>query len=189
MKRALLIAPLVMTVFTLAIACSSGDDESTTPTPTATEADGTTTATPTDTGGTSTPLASPTLTSGDFEVEEFTVRPHLTRARPGTVTFDVLNTGEIAHQFVVVASDLPAAELPRAANGVGVDESQIEIVGRLDGIAPGTTDQISLDLTEGKYLLICNITAGDDSHYINGMYTPFTVSTDAPAPVPEAPSE
>ncbi len=189
MRHLLLVTFVAIGVFTFAIACSSDDDDSSSPTPTATETDATASATPLDGDGTPTPAGTPTLTSGDFEVDEFVIRPMLTRARPGTVTFNVSNAGEVAHEFVVIASDLPAAELPRAEADLGVDESQINIVGRIDAIAPGAKNQVSLDLPSGNYLLICNIVDADQSHYIKGMYTPLTISHDAPAPVTEAPSE
>lgn len=189
MRHVPLIALVALGVIAFTIACSSDDDTNPSPTPTTVEPDATASATPVDSDDTPTPLGTPTLTSGDFEVDEFTIKPKLTRARPGTVTFSVSNTGAVAHEFIVVASDLPAATLPRAADDLGVDESQVEIVGRIDVIAPGDTDEISLDLPSGRYLLICNLVSSTDSHYIKGMYTPFTISDDAPAPASGVSSE
>ncbi|MFQ5471517.1 MAG: hypothetical protein ACE5FA_01350 [Dehalococcoidia bacterium] len=186
MRRVTFLSLLILTaVAALAIACGGDDNGDGTPTPTETGADASVTPTPGTDDGSPTPVGTPTLTSGDIELDEFVIRPGLTRARPGTVTFNVTNVGELTHDFIDDASDLPIAQLPRAEGDLGVDESQIDIVGRIDSIAPGASAQISLDLDTGNYVLMCNIVDGDKSHYITGMYNRFTVSNDAPAPVTE----
>ena len=168
------------------IACGGDDAGEGTLTPTATEAetDASVTPTPDTDVGTPAPAGTATLTSGDIELDEFVIRPGLTRARPGVVTFNVSNAGELTHEFIVIESDLHIAELPRAEDDLGVDESQLDIVGRIENIAPGASSEVSLNLDNGNYILICNI-VGDKSHYITGMYNRFTVSNDAPAPVTE----
>ena len=65
----------------------------------------------------------------------------------------------------------------------------VDIVGRIDSIAPGASSELSLDLDRGSYVLICNIVAGDKSHYISGMYNLFTVSSNAPAPASQEATE
>ena len=86
------------------------------------------------------------------------------------VTFRVANDGAIAHEFVVVKSDLAATELPQAA-GVA-DESQFEVVGRIDQwLGGGEVREATFNLTPGKYLLICNL----PGHYQLGMVAAFTV--------------
>lgn len=195
MRRLPIPCLLILTaIVAFAIACGGDDAGDGTPTPTATETDASATPTPgtddvTPAPGTETdtptPAGTPTLTSGDFELDEFVIRPALTRARPGVVTFNLTNAGELTHEFLVVATDLHIAELPRAEDDLGVDESQLDIVGRIENIAPGASSEVSLGLDNGNYVLICNIVDDDKSHYIKGMYNRFTVSDDAPAPVTE----
>ena len=125
--------------------------------------------------------ASPITTSAEMELDEFVIRPKQTRARPGTINFVLTNTGEVPHEFVVVKSDLPTAELPRLPGDAGVDESDLDVEGRLeDPLDPGADGELSLDLEVGKYILICNLSPNGESHYLNGMYTAFDVRTDIP---------
>jgi len=190
MRRLPLLCFLILTaIVTAAIACGGDDADDSAPTPTATETDTSATPTPGPDDDTPTPTDVPAVTSGEFELDDFVVRPALTRARPGVVSFNVTNAGELTHEFVVVASDLPIAQLPRAEDGLGVDESQVDIVGRIDSIAPGASSELSLDLDRGSYVLICNIVDGDKSHYISGMYNLFTVSSNAPAPASQEATE
>jgi uncharacterized cupredoxin-like copper-binding protein len=118
---------------------------------------------------------------------EFAINPERTSARPGSVTFHVRNAGELTHEFLVIRTDLPHAQLPRLASGLGVDESQLDVVGRIDTIAPGDEAETTLELDGGNYVLICNLSSDSVSHYLSGMYDRFTVS-DTAAP-PDAPIE
>ena len=91
------------------------------------------------------------------------------------MTFQVTNAGEVPHEFVVIKSDLPIAQLPRLGGEEGVDEDEVEIVGRLEPIDPGQTGILIAEMDNGKYVLICNLASGGESHYLNGMYEQFTV--------------
>lgn len=125
--------------------------------------------------------ASPVTTDIGMELDEFVIRPKQTRARPGTINFQINNAGEVAHEFVVIKSDLPIAQLPRLAGDTGVDENDLDVEGRLeDPLDAGADDELSLDLEVGQYVLICNLAPNGESHYLNGMYTRFEVRTDAP---------
>lgn len=116
-----------------------------------------------------------------MELDEFVIRPNQTRARPGTINFQLNNAGEVAHEFVVIKSDLPVAELPRLTGDTGVDENDLDVEGRLeDPLDAGADGELSLDLEVGQYVLICNLAPNGESHYLNGMYTGFEVRTDAP---------
>jgi uncharacterized cupredoxin-like copper-binding protein len=172
-------AAIVIAV-SLVMAC--GDDDDATPTPEVTATpEATATLQPGD--ATPTPTHPPATTEAGMELVEFTIRPNVTRARPGTVIFKVQNAGELAHQFVVIRSDLPTAELPRKPLDAGVDETKIEIVGKIDSIAPGSNAEVSVPVDAGKYVLICNLFAGGESHYLEGMYTAFEVTPTAPDPL------
>lgn len=166
------------------IAACGGDDR---PEPTE---DATSTASPMDGGGTPDTTASPDTptpaelfdTEAGMVLREFVIAPQRTSARPGTVTFNLSNEGELDHEFIVIRTDVGHANLPRLENNQGVDESDLEIVGRTDRIPPGSEAQLELDLEPDTYVLICNLTTDSTSHYLQGMFNRFTVSHTAPPP-------
>jgi uncharacterized cupredoxin-like copper-binding protein len=99
-------------------------------------------------------------------------------AGSGTVTFVATNVGALNHELLV---------LPAPADGIGtrtvgsdgkIDESSSlgeastscgEGAGQ--GITPGATSWITLQLAPGNYELLCD----EPWHYANGMFTLFTV--------------
>jgi len=172
-------------------ACNSDDDSDSGNTPEP-SADVTRTPAPTEEGATPSPTVAPADTTAVIVLDEWAVKPERTRARPGTVTFVVRNEGEVAHGFVVIRTDIEKDELPRSTNSdgveVGVDESDLDVVGRIDEIAPGETQQIVVELEEGQYLILDNTFANGESYYLNGMYNEFevtpTVPIDTPSPAP-----
>jgi uncharacterized cupredoxin-like copper-binding protein len=162
------------------------DDGDATAEPTA---EATETPEPTDDNGPSpSPTQQPADTTAGMALDEFVIRPDRTRARHGTVTFVVRNDGELEHEFVVIRTDIEKDELPRKANDEGVDESDLDVVGRIDAFAPGETRELTIDVEDGQYVLVCNLFANGESHYLNGMYTEFEITPTAPlddsTPVP-----
>ena len=131
------------------------------------------------------PTVSPTETVVGMELDDFVIRPEQTRARPGTIIFRVRNVGEIAHEFVVIKSDLSIAELPRLLDDAGVDESELDVEDRLELVNAGEEADLSIDLGVGKYVVICNLAPNGESHYLNGMYNGFEVRDDAPLNTPQ----
>jgi len=127
-------------------------------------------ATPTETAE---PTPSATVAPGAAEVAvslgEWFVQADPDSAAAGALGFNTKNDGAVAHELVVVKSDLAPDALPQAAGLV--DEGQVEVIGRLDQIAGGASGVLAADLQPGKYVLICNI----PGHYGLGMHTGFTV--------------
>lgn len=132
--------------------------------------------------------ALPALVSADGEIGvELTEAPPSVTASSnttaaGATTFEVANVGAIAHEFVVIRTDLAADALP--VTGDTVDLSALDVVADSDEFAAGTGGTVTADLLEGSYVLICNV----PGHYGLGMRTALTVSgaaTDV-APVPAA---
>ena len=92
--------------------------------------------------------------------------PVPTEISAGTVTFEVKNKGTLVHEMVVIKTDRGAANLGTDGEA---DES-----GAIDEVADlpvGESKTLELDLTAGKYALVCNISG----HYPAGMYADFTV--------------
>ena len=132
-------------------------------------------------GAAATPVATATDTTGTpppppdggeetaVSLAEFSVTPATDQTEAGSVTFRVANDGATDHEFVVVRSDAAPNALPRA--GGLADETQFEVVGRIDAFAGGQTKDTTLDLAAGSYLLICNL----PGHYQLGMTAAFTI--------------
>ena len=174
-----MIALAVTAAVGMIMACGDDDDSGETATPASTP---TPTATLRPGDATPTPTPAPATTEAGMELREFVIAPDKTRARPGTVIFKVRNAGELTHQFLVIRRDLPIAELPRKPANAGVDETQLDVVGRIDSIQAGESAEVSVPVETGKYVLICNLFSEGRSHYLTGMYNSFEVAPTAPDP-------
>ena len=95
----------------------------------------------------------------------------------GKITFKVTNNGSFVHEMLVVKANSPSA-LPLNKDGT-VNEDAIPAAdrpGEASDIDPGKTADLTLTLSAGKYLLLCNRVDGTTSHYHEGMVTSFTVT-------------
>lgn len=116
----------------------------------------------------------------DVSLQEFAVGTDPTSIGAGEVTFTATNEGpNDTHEFVVFKTDLGVADLPTDENGV-VDETGqgLELIGEIEDIVVGDTQEVTLDLSAGNYVFICNIWDEDEqeAHYVEGMRTSFTVN-------------
>jgi uncharacterized cupredoxin-like copper-binding protein len=102
-------------------------------------------------------------------LDEWSVTPTVAEAREGTVRFEVRNDGTMAHQLIVLKSDLPPEMLP-VANGA-IAMAQVRVLESIDPIAPGATGEVRFEATPGKYVLVCNV----PGHYQQGMAASFLV--------------
>ena len=100
---------------------------------------------------------------------EMAIPIEATELPAGSVTFDITNVGTVEHEFVVVATDLPADQLP-VKDGV-VDETQVQVLARTGLVQPGANDTLDVELPAGHYVVICNL----PGHYLAGMRTEITV--------------
>jgi uncharacterized cupredoxin-like copper-binding protein len=107
----------------------------------------------------------------DVSLREFHVTPSIGTASAGTVTFHVSNDGTIPHDFVVIKTDLAQDALPVDQASYVVDESQVDVVTRQPSIHQEDSVQVTVDLTAGQYVLICNLA----DHYQTGMHAAFAV--------------
>jgi uncharacterized cupredoxin-like copper-binding protein len=102
-------------------------------------------------------------------LKEFTIEPDKTSVPAGSVTFEAQNKGTTPHELVVLQSDLAADKL--TVKEGKVDESTVKVVDEIEEFDAGKTASKTMNLTAGRYILICNVVA----HYVAGMYTTFTV--------------
>ncbi len=108
----------------------------------------------------------------DPVVSEFDLIASPTSAPEGSVTFDVSNDGGIVHNFLVIASDLSPGGLPIDQSTNQVDVTQVNVLDQTPDIPGGGSDSLTLDMTAGNYVLICNV----PGHYGAGMYSGFQVT-------------
>ncbi|CAE6725980.1 plastocyanin/azurin family copper-binding protein [Paraburkholderia haematera] len=92
--------------------------------------------------------------------------------KAGSIVFEVSNAPDtgLTHELVVLKTDLADARLP-VKNGQ-VRESQFKKMGEVEDVAPGKSRHMTLKLTPGRYVLICN----QPGHYSMGMHTSLVVT-------------
>ena len=140
-------------------------------------------ASATDTSSTSvvSPGASVGAAATDVGVtlQEWAVVPEATTLAAGSVHFTISNVGpNDEHEFVVIRTDTPAGSLPTADTGaVEEDAVGLEVVDEVEELAVGADGELTVDLTPGHYVVLCNIynEAEAESHYKLGMRTDITL--------------
>jgi uncharacterized cupredoxin-like copper-binding protein len=133
-------------------------------------------------GGASSPSAAGTMagTAVAVTLQEWAVGVVPASAPAGPVTFTVTNQGpDDVHEFVVIKTDLSFIDLPTDATGA-VDEAAggMEVIGEIEDVPVGTTDELAVTLAPGAYALICNVydETEQEAHYQEGMRASFTVT-------------
>lgn len=121
-------------------------------------------------GGGSGPSATAAGPSGvTAALAEFSITLGKTTVPSGAVEFMIKNHGSITHEFVVLDTDTPAADLP--VEGAAVTEDALDVVDEREDIAANSATTLSANLDPGHYAIICNV----DGHYQGGMHADFTV--------------
>ncbi|WP_245268930.1 cupredoxin domain-containing protein [Mesorhizobium loti] len=92
--------------------------------------------------------------------------------KAGQVTFNVKNDSkDTIHEMIVMQLADPGKPLPYIDSENRVDEDKAGDKGEVSELDPGKSGTLTVDLTAGKYLLICNV----PGHYAAGMWAEFTV--------------
>lgn len=115
-------------------------------------------------------------------LDEWSIRPDVSQAPAGTITFLAENKGQEPHEIVILRGQDPKA-LPTAADGAA-DESKLDKnaeVGEIEEFPKGMSCDGTFQLTPGPYIFLCNIVEKEpdgtvESHYQKGMVTTFTVT-------------
>jgi uncharacterized cupredoxin-like copper-binding protein len=102
-------------------------------------------------------------------LKEYTIQLSSSEAAPGPVAFAVTNSGTMVHEFVVLKTDVQAADLP-LTNGE-VNEDDFTSMGEVADLASGATGTLDVTLGTGHYAIICNL----PGHVAQGMVADFTV--------------
>jgi uncharacterized cupredoxin-like copper-binding protein len=100
--------------------------------------------------------------------------------KAGEITFNVTNSGDKEHEFIIRKTDLQSDKLPTNADGEVVeDDPALAEVGdpsEIGEIPSGSSDKsITVTLQPGHYVIFCNLHVEDLLHYQKGMHTDFTV--------------
>jgi len=123
----------------------------------------------------------PSPVTVNVTLREFNITLDRASAPRGTVIFHVTNAGEDTHEFLVIRTDRAPNALPTEANGSYQENGPgTQLLEEIEEVPPGTTRDLTLDLTEGNHVLICNMvmTEADGTvevHYQLGMHTAFRV--------------
>lgn len=95
------------------------------------------------------------------------------KVKAGDITFQGTNTSkDVIHEMIVIALAAPNKPLPYINNENRVDEDKAGDKGEVSELDPGASGSLTVKLTPGNYLLICNV----PGHYAAGMWTQFTVT-------------
>ena len=118
--------------------------------------------------------AAPAATGGQITVSlsDHTVQLLQTSVTRGPVTITVKNIGTVVHSLVVLRTDLDHDMIPPDARDQAKADERGKVGGTTEPLKAGQSVQIKLDLSAGKYVLICNELA----HYQIGMHAPLTVN-------------
>jgi uncharacterized cupredoxin-like copper-binding protein len=103
------------------------------------------------------------------ELADYKITVNVPSVKAGTIKIGVRNLGNMEHSFEVLKTDLPQDKLP--VDNASAKANEDGKVGEIKSIAAGKSASVTIELTPGKYVFICNV-AG---HYQLGMHTGFTV--------------
>jgi uncharacterized cupredoxin-like copper-binding protein len=114
------------------------------------------------------------VTLADVDANTMLMTLSSATAPAGTVTFRVTNSGNVEHEFVVLKTELALADLPydEAADEITEDAPDTPVVDEIEGVQPGETKELTVDLSAGHYALICNL----EGHFRMGMKAEFDAS-------------
>ena len=102
---------------------------------------------------------------------DFSIAAARHRIAPGVVDLRVSNLGPDMHELIVVRA--PHTNLPLRTDGTTVNEEALQRVevGALEPGQPGSTRELTVRLTPGRYEFFCNMSG----HYLGGMHTVVVV--------------
>lgn len=115
----------------------------------------------------------PKVTKINVTAKEMLFQLSSATAPAGPVAFVVKNEGKKPHEFVVLKNDFTHKKFPLKGGNLIEDAKGFKNVGEINEsqLKSGTTQTLQLNLTPGRYLLVCNL----PGHFQAGMKTEFTV--------------
>lgn len=116
--------------------------------------------------------AAPTTVGAIVQLAEYAVTSTPSAVGAGSVEFTARNAGTIAHELVVIRTELAEDQLPVSEGTVDENAEGIEVIGEIEEFDAGGERTASFELSAGNYVLICNV----PGHYQLGMRTRFRVT-------------
>jgi uncharacterized cupredoxin-like copper-binding protein len=121
--------------------------------------------------GTVNVLLQDATSSGDMTGMKMTATPDTVIA--GRVMIHATNQSQgLVHEVIVVRPAANGTKLPYDDKTGRVTEKQIKDLGEVSDLPPGKSGSLTVRLTPGNYLLICN----QPNHYQAGMWTKLIVT-------------
>lgn len=113
-------------------------------------------------------------------VKEWQIDLSATTLKAGSITFNITNSGDKEHEFVIRKTDLKSDKLPLNADGeVSEEATELTEVGdpsELAEIKSGSSNNtLTVTLQAGHYVIFCNLHVDDLLHYQKGMRIDFDV--------------
>jgi uncharacterized cupredoxin-like copper-binding protein len=103
------------------------------------------------------------------ELSDYKITVGVPSIKAGKIKIGVRNLAAMEHTFQVLKTDLAHDKLP--VDGPSGKAKEDGKVGEIPSIPAGKSAAVTIDLTPGKYVFICNVSG----HYQLGMHTGFTV--------------
>ena len=97
------------------------------------------------------------------ELRDYSLKTNVASLPAGKVKIGIRNLGAMVHDFVVLKTDTAFDKLP--IDGAAAKAKDDGKIGGIEAIGVGQVKALTLDLTPGSYVLLCNV-AG---HYQLGM--------------------
>lgn len=92
----------------------------------------------------------------------------------GETEFVIKNVGKVPHEVIFFKTDLALNQLPTTSDGkLNEDDNRLKELEEVepDELTNGQVQTVRLNLTPGRYVLVCNI----GNHFQQGMKTELTV--------------
>lgn len=95
----------------------------------------------------------------------------------GEITFTATNNGNFPHEFAVIAGE-GYESLPLAEGGAVIEDDLPTgaLIGRTGRLGGGSSEDLTVTLAPGNYVLVCNLGGGNNSHAGQGQRLDITVS-------------
>lgn len=109
----------------------------------------------------------------EIRMDDYSFTPKDATATAGRVKITAPNDGKVVHELVLLKTNRDPGSFDVSGGEVdekALEDSGAEIPGEIADVPPGESKSMTVDLTAGKYAMICNL----PGHYQRGMYGSLT---------------
>jgi uncharacterized cupredoxin-like copper-binding protein len=109
----------------------------------------------------------------EIRMDDYSFTPKDATATAGRVKITAPNGGKVVHELVLLKTNRDPGSFDVSGGEVdekALEDSGAEIPGEIADVPPGKSKSMTVDLTAGKYAMICNL----PGHYQRGMYGSLT---------------